>query len=193
VIRRLSLAVALTALGLLLMACQSQPALPVLYPAPEFALSDQQGRPVTLADYQGKVWLASFIFTNCTDICPLITNRMLEVQRQAKERRTGGSNFELVSFTVDPQRDTPPVLAAYAESRGVDQSNWRFLTGPAPVVRQVVTGGFRISSTELPNSDQFLHGGQLLLIDRQGQVRAIYSGTDVQLDRVLADVAALAR
>jgi protein SCO1/2 len=93
-------------------ACQKKPeALPVLGQIAEFGLKDQTGRAVSARDLRGKTWVAAFMFTRCPTICPRITRRMQELQAHAKQEQ---APLTLVSFSVDPEYDTPAVLTAYA-------------------------------------------------------------------------------
>src|SRR5712672_775672 len=112
------------------------PPLPKIAPAPEFTLTSQDGTPVSLADFRGKVVAVTFIYTLCTDTCPVLTPMMSFVQD-----RLGpdfGTRIAFVSITVDPERDTPQVLKEYAQAFGANLAGWSFLTG-APAAIQEVT------------------------------------------------------
>src|ERR1051326_7113622 len=87
--------------SLVIAACNRKPQLPTLYPLPDFSLTDQTDKTVTLADLRGKVWVADFIFTNCGGTCPLMTDKMRKLQEGLP------SEIRMVSITVDPSRDTP--------------------------------------------------------------------------------------
>src|SRR5437588_2001882 len=115
-------------------AAQEQ-ALPKIAPAPDFALTSQDGAPVKLADYRGKVVAVTFIFTLCTDTCPVLTPMMSFVQDQLG--RDFGTKIIFISITVDPERDTPEVLKEYAQAFGANLAGWAFLTGPPAVIRDV--------------------------------------------------------
>ena len=106
---------------------------------PRFALFDQNGDLFLSEGLRGNYVLINFIFTRCTvqTMCPAATLRMIETQQLAEER--GIKNFQLVSITMDPDYDTPGILAAYGDSRGIDFSNFHFLTGPAPVIKDLTT------------------------------------------------------
>src|SRR6187397_2946501 len=92
---------------------------------PPFQLANQNGQPFGSAELSGKIWIADFIFTTCRGPCPLISSRMSELQRPLEE-----SDVHLVSFTVDPQMDTPEVLRDYSERLHARPGRWEFLTGP---------------------------------------------------------------
>ncbi|HEX7117603.1 MAG TPA: SCO family protein [Longimicrobiales bacterium] len=124
----------------------------VLWDAPEFALTDQAGGTLSRTDLLGTVWLASFVYTNCPDFCPLVTRRMAEIRDDLAADGVLGSHVRLVSITVDPARDTPAVLREYAAGFGADDpARWAFLTGEPERVRAVVEAGFKLPAT--PASD----------------------------------------
>jgi protein SCO1/2 len=105
---------------------------------PAFTLLDQEGRTVAASRFRGKRVVLNFIFTRCpvATMCPAATARMAQLQKAARE--AGVQDFELVSVSLDPEYDTPGVLRDYAEARGLDTSNWSFLTGPDVAVRQLL-------------------------------------------------------
>ncbi len=106
--------------------------------APEFTLLDQEGRTASFSRFRGKQVMLNFIFTRCpiATMCPAATQRMMEVQAAA--RQAGVPGLELVSITLDPEYDTPGVLKEYAQLRGIDTSNFTFLTGPDSAVRHLL-------------------------------------------------------
>jgi len=112
--------------------------LPVIRAVPAFSLVDQNGQTVTNADLRGKIWIADFVFTRCKGPCPLMTARMLEMQKALVKT----PEVKLVSVTVDPAHDTPEVLKAYAEANFADPNRWKFLTGDQAVIEKLVTEGF---------------------------------------------------
>jgi cytochrome oxidase Cu insertion factor (SCO1/SenC/PrrC family) len=114
--------------------------LPVYGTVPDFALTDQSGRPVRRADMEGKVWIASFIFTNCPDECPLMTAEMAQFQSDW----THVPDLRLVSISVDPERDTPAVLSQYADRFHADPERWLFLTGDKRAIYRLAREGFRL-------------------------------------------------
>lgn len=105
---------------------------------PEFTLLDQEGRAVPGGRFRGKQVVLNFIFTRCpvATMCPAATERMAQLQKAAKE--AGAKDFELVSISLDPEYDTPGILKEYAQLRGLDTSNWSFLTGPDAAVRHLL-------------------------------------------------------
>ena len=180
---RAALAVLLT-----IVACgRTPPPPPVLGPFPDFALTDQAGRAVSRADLRGAVWVADFIFTRCPTICPRLTDRMAELAA-----RTQGVRF--VSFSVDPEHDTPAALAAFAAAHGADLTRWSFLTGPI----DAVTAGAKLAlerDPAQPPEAAIRHGTHFILVDAEGRIRDGYydSADEDGRARLRADLAALAR
>ena len=125
---------------------------PVLDPVPAFALVNRDGRPVQLRDLAGAPWIADFIFTRCPASCPLMTARMARLERELP-RDLG---LRLVSFTVDPERDTPAVLERYAESYKAP-GRWLFLTGPKEEIYRLSRQGFKLGIDFPPNASTGHH------------------------------------
>ncbi len=168
--------------------------LAVLGQTPEFSLVDQGNRPVTRHSFDGKVWAAAFMFTRCPTICPEITRRMKGVQERAK---TQSVPLELVSFSVDPDNDTPEVLTKYASSHGASLDSWHFLTGKYEVISQAAEQGFKIALEKRPNEKQhggILHGSHLVLVDKKGKIRGYYRTTEeAALNQLLKDASSLTK
>ena len=162
--------------------------LPVIRAVPEFALTDQNGDEVTMADLRGKIWIADFIFTRCAGPCPLMTARMLEMQKALVKT----PEVKLVSVTVYPAYDTPEVLKAYAEANFADPNRWKFLTGEKEVIEKLVTEGFMQHLAE--ENGEPVHGTMFLLVDGQGMVRSARMLEDPELiPKVLMDTGNLLR
>ena len=180
--------------------------------APAFGLTDQLGRPVSSEQFRGRVVVANFIYTSCQDTCPLLSLRMQALQERLRREQLLGTQVQLLSFTIDPARDTPQVLRAYAERRQADPEAWRFLTGPERYVVSLVVQGFRLGVQPVapgPGSDKgpreatdggaaassydVMHSNRFVLIDRRGGIRAYYDGLELDLERVLRDVRHLLR
>ena len=204
--------VSIVAAGLLLAACSRPAELPRLVPAPAFSLIDQLERPVTSDNLRGTVVLADFVFTNCTDICPVLSFRMQTIQDRLRNEGLLGSRVQMLSFSVDPERDTPPVLQSYADRHQADPSAWRFLTGRQEEVIPMIVQGFYLGTQVLPPRPiaddsshaghdaaeptatyDVLHRGRFVLIDREWQIRAYYEGMEVQVEQVVADIRELSR
>ena len=162
--------------------------LPVIRAVPEFSLIDQNGRTVTNADLRGKIWIADFIFTRCKGPCPLMTARMLEMQKAL----TKTPEVKLVSVTVDPAYDTPEVLKAYAEANFADPERWKFLTGDKAVIEKLVTEGFMQHLAE--ENGEPVHGTMFLIVDGNGMVRSVRMLEDPELiPKILTDTGNLLR
>jgi cytochrome oxidase Cu insertion factor (SCO1/SenC/PrrC family) len=126
------------------------------------------------------VWVGSFIFTRCTGPCPAVTNTMARLQSELKDELKSG-NLKLVTFTVDPARDRPDELKKYAESRQADPDNWLFLTGDEKAIHALLREQFkqaveRKAGPEVKPGDEFGHSTRLILVDRNGVIRATYDG-----------------
>ncbi len=117
---------------------------------PDFSLIQRDGRRVTLADLRGKVWIANFIYTHCTETCPLQSAQMARLQEELKTE----PDFRLMSITVDPQQDTPEVLSEYATRFGADRERWLFLTGNKRAIYALAVEGFRLSVADPEELDQ---------------------------------------
>jgi len=164
--------------------------LPMLGQAPEFSLIGTEGQPVRLADLRGRVWMASFIFTHCAGQCPKVTHDMAQLQTQLPARE----DWRLVSVTVDPEHDTPAVLAQYADMFGADRRHWLFLTGDKTAIRKMITDAFHLSVQDNPDSEDqpILHSTKIVLVDRDGLIRGYYDGTDPDsLKQLVADATRL--
>jgi len=174
-------------------ACRSASDLPQLGNVGDFALKDQASRPVSAQTLRGQVWAAAFFFTRCPTICPRITRRMRDLQEQAASERV---QLELVSFSVDPENDTPEVLLAYAKEFGANLATWRFLTGDLEVVRKTSEQGFKLALDGKPTPGTehlgLFHGSHLVLVDRAGMIRGYYrTSEDSQMTQLLKDAALL--
>ncbi|MEX0655641.1 MAG: SCO family protein [Phycisphaeraceae bacterium] len=154
---------------------------PVLYDLPAFELTNQAGQAVGLDDLQGKVWIANFIFTRCPSICPMVTGRMADIQRTL-EQEDRLDDVRLVSFSVDPQHDTPEVLREYGERFNARFERWQFLTGDHNRIWRLIEDGFLLHVAEAPEDPAMpiMHSDKFVLIDRDGRIRGYYSLTDEQ-------------
>jgi len=153
----------------------------------EFALTEASGKPVTLADLRGKVWIASFIFTHCGGSCPIMTHHLAKAQGELPAR----DDLKLVSISVDPDRDTPAVLTKYAAENRADRSRWLFLTGGKKEIQRLARDAFNLAvdATGGTTEEPIVHSSKLVLVDRTGAVRGYYDGLDVEvLHQLMRDV-----
>lgn len=167
--------------------------LPELGHVGAFALVNQQGAPVSAESLRGKVWVAAFFFTRCPTICPRITRRLRALQVKAHDR---AEPLTLISFSVDPDNDTPPVLLDYAQHYDADLRTWSFLTGDLEVVKRTVVDGFKLAldGKAEPGAENggIIHGSHLVLVDRKLTIRGYYrTDDDDDMARVLEDAARL--
>lgn len=162
--------------------------LPVIGPVPDFKLTDRSGRTVTLADLKGKVWVADFVFTTCGGPCPIMTQRMRELHQALYSR--GVTDVATVTFTVDPETDTPAVLTEYARQFKADDLNWLFLTGDVMSIYDLSLNGFKLPANKADDADhQVEHSPRFVLVDHRGQIRGYYEVvTDEEMERPRADV-----
>lgn len=172
---------------------RSREPLPVLATVPHFALTERDGSTVTLRELAGRPWVADFVFTRCQVVCPLLTAKMAELRR----RLPAGSRLASVSISVDPEHDTPTVLRAYAEGKGISGRDWLFLTGERGAVRELIRDGFLLAVEDTPENVAMpvMHSSRFALVDGEGRIRGYYSPLEQEgeLERLLADAAALER
>jgi protein SCO1/2 len=152
--------------------------------APEFALVDQDGRAVELAGLRGKRVLIDFVFTNCDGPCPILTAKHVQLQRSLDSELRSRTHF--VSISLDPERDTPAALRAYATARGADLSNWSFLTGPPGEVGAVVAS-YGVGSTRA-GGGEIEHMTAAFLVDPEGRIAERYLGLDHEPESMLRDL-----
>jgi protein SCO1 len=161
--------------------------LPVIGPAPPFTLTSQDGKPLTLADLRGKVVALTFIYTECPDICPMLTQKMVDVQDELGPRF--GSKITFVSISLDPEHDTPEVLKDYARFWGTKPEGWSFLTGSLEAIREVTRGyGVFFAKTEDGSVE---HSQLTTLVDADGQMRVQYLGARFDPEEFRRDLLSL--
>jgi cytochrome oxidase Cu insertion factor (SCO1/SenC/PrrC family) len=183
----------LVALALLLVACQPQPPLEVFGTLPSFTLTDQAANTFSSDSLAGKVTLLQFVYTHCTDACPLLSGTFGDAQRKLADQNLLGSKVMLVSLSVDPTHDTPQALAEYGQRFRADPAAWKLLTGDFDQVFDVVTG-LKVATrpprpaaaAPPPGGTELLHSNRVVLIDGQGQVRAYLDGIDSTADDLVA-------
>ena len=161
--------------------------LPRIGPAPEFALTSQDGQEVKLTDFRGKVVAVTFIFTRCTDTCPVLTPMMSFVQDRLGS--DFGERIAFISITVDPERDTPEVLKEYGEAFGANFGGWSFLTGPPDAIREV-TRRYGVFAAKTMN-DNVDHTFLTSIVDRHGILRVQYLGVRFDPEEFRRDLLSL--
>jgi len=163
--------------------------LPVIGAAPDFALTNQDGERVSLADSSGTVRAVTFIYATCKDTCPLLTAKMALLQR--KLGADFGKRVRFVSITVEPEVDTPAVLKAYAGKFDADPAGWSFLTGKSEEIQDVVRKYGAFAKRVKPGDVDHLF--LTSLVDRKGVLRVQYLGYRFDADEMLRDLRALLR
>jgi protein SCO1/2 len=165
---------------------------PVLGAVPAFQLTDQDGHAFGSGELAGRVWIASFIFTRCETVCPRVTAQMTRIQARTRSLEPA---LHLVSFSVDPEHDTPERLAAYARAHHANPRMWTFVTGASGPVRETVEKGLRVSMGREPGNPSpaaISHGTHLVLVDGAGRIRGYYDPESPDaIDRVVRDAALL--
>jgi protein SCO1/2 len=168
-------------------AAADQP-LPVIGPAPQFTLTSQDDKLVSLADFRGKVVAVAFIYTGCPDVCPMLTQKMVDVQDALGDKF--GGKIAFVSISLDPERDTPEVLKDYAQFWGAKPEGWSFLTGSLAAVRDVTR---RYGVFFAKKEDGSVEHSQLTtLVDADGQMRVQYLGARFDPEEFRRDLISLA-
>jgi protein SCO1/2 len=177
-------------------ASASRVAPPVLWSVPPWELTDQDGRAFGAAALRGRVYVADFVFTRCTTVCPLMTQRMAMLQGRL---RAHGDRVHLVSISVDPGHDTPAALRAFAARWRTDPARWTFAAGGDDAsVSRLVNQGFRIG-LELPargadgtfDPQAIAHANKFVLVDARGRMRGAYDPDAAGLDALVRDTAAV--
>src|SRR5881227_1946722 len=157
---------------------------------PEFLLVNQNGQNFGSAQLRGKIWIADFIYTTCPGPCPMISSRMSELQKPLEK-----TDVHLVSFSVDPDKDTPQVLRGYSDKLQADSARWDFLTGPKSAIYKLSHDGFKLAVSD--GSDVAgipVHSTRMVLVDRHGQIRGYYDATEADaVTKLLADANHLLR
>ena len=144
--------------------------LPVLASAAPFELIRETGESFKLSDLAGKNWVADFVFTRCPNQCPTMSSRFALLQKKLPP------NARLVSFSVDPSYDSPPVLQAYAQKFGADPQKWVFLTGDTAAISKIQSD-LKLSAA---GEDPGMHSLRFVLLDGKGNVRGYYDSEDAQ-------------
>lgn len=185
-----SMLVALWLLFTGIAAAANEPALPRIGTAPSFALTTQDNALLALANLRGKVLAVTFLFTTCQDTCPLLTAKLVNVER--KLTAAGEKDVTFVAITLMPNHDTPEVLKQYGKAHGADLSRWSFLTGDVKQIHALAKQYGVFVKTKAAQ-DEVDHGFLTSLVDRKGIIRVQYMGTRFEPNEMLADLRALAR
>lgn len=164
----------------------------IYHKIPEFRFTDQDNKPFTSKDVEGKIYVADFFFTTCPTICKEMSGHLVELQAALKKM----DDFHIVSHTVSPKIDTPEILNEYAARIGADTKNWTFVTGDEASIYDIAFSGYFVNaSVDSLAPGGFLHSEYFVLIDKEGRIRsryedngierAVYNGTDPKQVREL--------
>jgi protein SCO1/2 len=166
--------------------CTRLPPLPVFGEVPAFHLTSQTGVPFDRHSLDGEIWVADFIFSNCTSSCPRMSAEMERLQRAVAEF----ADVRLISFSVDPRRDTPAVLTEYAARYHAEPGRWFFLTGDAKTLDALDRRAFMLGNVD----GSLDHSTRFVLVDRRGKIRGYYSSSqDNPTARLIVDIRRLER
>lgn len=152
----------------------------------DFELTDQQGETVTNADFEGKIYVADFFFTTCPSICPKMTKNMGLIANEVADN----DKIRFLSHSVTPDVDSVPVLAAYADEKGVNYDQWRLVTGSKVQIYDLARKSYFAATTEGDGGpNDFIHTENFVLIDPDRRIRGFYDGTSAdEMDRLRRDI-----
>ena len=189
-IKKMGIYISIVLFTFLLAGCGQEKGIPdaTSWEVGDFIFKNQNEETVSLDDLKGKVWVADFIFTNCTTVCLPMTSNMSKLQMELEEQ--GIESVELVSFSVDPTVDTPAVLKEYGDNYRADYSNWHFLTGYSQeTIQQFAKESFKTTAVKPENDDQVIHGTSFFLVSPDGVVLKSYNGvTEFPLEEIIKHI-----
>lgn len=165
---KFSLFLIILASFLLLAACGSQKYEgDFSYKVEDFTFTDQDGKEFSKSDLEGKIWIADFIYTTCETECPQMTYNKQKIEKALQEE--GINDIEFVSFSIDPENDTPEVLKEYGEVRGIEFDNWTFLTGyDFETIKELAVTSFKIPLEKMKDENTFMHGVSFMIVSPEG-------------------------
>lgn len=162
------------------------PTLPILGKVPEFSLYAEDSTAFTAKEMRGHVTIADFIFTSCAGPCPLMSAQMQQLQHSTSEH----PDVRLVSFSVDPETDTPEVLRDYGRRFGAIKGKWTFLTGSKSAIYDITRNGFHLAVEA--DSEAIAHSTKFVLIDKESTIRGYYDSEDSEsMTRLIEDIKSL--
>jgi len=158
----------------------------IYHSVPDFSFTDQNGKIVTGASFDSKVYVADFFFTTCQSICPIMTNQMLRVQEEFE----GVVELAFLSHTVDPETDSTEVLKAYQLHKQADGKNWSFVTGNKAELYEIARKGYFVPVQDGDGGpDDFIHSPMFMLVDKEKHIRGFYDGTNTEeVDKLIDDI-----
>jgi protein SCO1 len=161
----------------------------IYHTIPEFEFTNQYGEKITLAGMKGKIAVVDYFFTTCESICPKMADQLYRVQYKFQDMK----DLVIFSHSVNPENDSVPVLLAYAKKKNAIKGKWHFLTGDKKELYDQARNGYYITAMEGDGGpDDFIHSEKLILIDKQGQIRGYYDGTDREdVERLIDEIKVL--
>jgi protein SCO1/2 len=152
----------------------------------DFSLTNQNSENITHLDYDNHIYVADFFFTTCPSICPIMTENMVHLQSLLNEL----PEVKLLSFSVTPEIDTPKVLKAYAQQKGIDDKRWNLLTGDKEQIYKLARRSYLVVQND-GNGDEhdMIHTENFVLIDNKRRIRGYYDGTDINsIKKIFNDI-----
>jgi protein SCO1/2 len=162
--------------------------LPVISKLPDFTFTNENGKPFGSQNLKGKVYIANFVFTSCQTVCP---NLLAKVQTVQHRIRGVIDRAAIVTFTVDPENDTPEVLYSKAREMKANPNVWRFLTAPLSDTKKLLIEGFKVPMGDkviAANIMDVAHSNKLVLVDQEGQIRGYYATEKDDLNKMMIDI-----
>ena len=155
----------------------------------DFKLLNQDSLWVGTDYFDNKIFVADFFFTSCPDICPLMKTQMLRVYKAYQDLGEVG----FLSYTIDPEYDTPEILKDYAHRLGIEGDQWQFVTGPQEEIYRIAQKYYMVTAQDDPEAPRgVMHSGAFILVDKDKRIRGIYDGTKPEkVDILIADISTL--
>ena len=156
----------------------------------DFSLTNQDGKTITQANYENKIYVADFFFTTCGTICPIMTTNMKKIQKAILL----DDDVMLLSHTVTPKIDTVAQLKRYAVEKGVLSHKWNLVTGPKKDIYNLARKSYLVAKYDPTKDDAYgmVHTENFVLVDKQKRIRGLYDGTDDDdIERLLEDISSL--
>ena len=169
----LTLGVAILGYWYFTMRMEKKVLLPVYGPVPEFTLTSEDNRQVSQNGFKRKVSIVDFIFTTCSGTCPMMSMKMSELQTTL----ANDPLVQFISFSVDPETDTPEVLSAYAQQYHANTGRWIFLTGNKQDIYDLTKQGFHLG-LDIEGENAIIHSQKFVLVDYDGAIRGYYDSED---------------
>jgi len=163
----------------------------VFHVIPDFSFTNQFDEEITQNTYSGKIYIADFFFTTCPGICPIMTGELTRVQEALREAEV---EVMFLSHTVDPEHDSTSVLLAYGKRKGADFTTWNFVTGSKSKLYHIAETYLVVANHNPAEEMEFVHSDKLVLVDKSGRIRGLYSGIETrEVDQLIKDVKTLVK